>query len=164
MSPAVCLQNDGGLEAPDPASMSRWAGAALAAGGGRADAVLTIRIVPRDEMAALNQRYRHKTGPTNVLSFPADLPDWIDEPELGDIVICAPVVADEAQAQGKQAMAHWAHMVVHGVLHLLGHDHHDEHDAAAMERLESELVSGFGFPDPWTDATTTHNKSTKISA
>ena len=162
MSPGLCLQNDGGLAAPDAAVMERWVAAALAAGGGPDDAELTIRIAARSEIAELNNRYRHKAGPTNVLSFPSGLPDWLEQRELGDIIICADVVADEAREQGKDNQAHWAHMVVHGVLHLLGYDHQEGHEATAMERLETELVTGFGFSDPWAEATTAHNESSTI--
>ncbi len=113
------------------------------------DAELTIRIVDIEEISLLNQQYRGKSGATNVLSFPADLPEHIDIPLLGDIVICAPVVAEEATIQNKTPAAHWAHIITHGVLHLLGYDHIDEHDAAKMEALETQLITSWGFAEPY---------------
>lgn len=102
-------------------------------------------------MTTLNRDYRGKSGPTNVLSFPADLPPELALPLLGDIVVCAPVVAREAAEQGKPLAAHWAHMAVHGCLHLLGHDHVEEADAVAMETLESTILAQLGFPCPYPD-------------
>jgi probable rRNA maturation factor len=105
-------------------------------------------------MTALNQTFRGKTGPTNVLSFPADLPPGTDAPLLGDIVICAPVVRREAQQQGKSLTAHWAHMAVHGTLHLLGYDHIDAAQAEEMESLETHILTGMHFPCPYHTANT----------
>ena len=128
---------------------------------GRLDsATLGIRIVDEDESAELNHTYRDKPGPTNVLSFPFDMPDLpaalaateneeIPTKLLGDLVICAPVVAREAAEQGKPLPAHWAHMVVHGVLHLLGYDHLDKAEAAEMEGLEQRLLAELGVGDPY---------------
>jgi len=132
---------------PGAASLSRWAEAALA--GRRSEAELSIRIVGEEEGAALNDTYRHKAGPTNVLSFPAELPAGVPVATLGDLVICAPVVAREAAAQGKLPEAHWAHMVVHGCLHLLGYDHMDDAQAAEMEPLETRILAALGFQDPY---------------
>lgn len=137
-----------GTGLPDVADFRAWAGAALA---GRGDAELAVRIVDEAESRQLNATYRGKDAPTNVLSFPADLPPGVDLPLLGDIVICAPRVADEAREQGKEARAHWAHLTVHGVLHLLGHDHQEEREAAEMEGLESRILVALGFPDPWAE-------------
>lgn len=134
-----------GLPARD--ALRRWARAALAAA--ERHGALAIRIVDEAESAALNSEWRGKRGPTNVLSFTAVIPPGLDVAELGDIVICAPVVAHEAAQQHKAADAHWAHMVVHGVLHLLGHDHGDESDALRMEMLETEILADLGFPDPY---------------
>jgi probable rRNA maturation factor len=106
-------------------------------------------LVDEPESRALNERYRGKDRPTNVLSFPAELPEELDIPLLGDIVICAPLVAEEASSQGKPVEAHWAHLVVHGVLHLLGHDHQLESEAREMEALEVELLASLGFPNPY---------------
>jgi len=132
---------------PEEAAFARWAAAALA--GRRAGAELAVRIVDEAESAALNATYRHRQGPTNVLSFPAELPAGVPLALLGDLVICAPVVAQEAREQGKPAEAHWAHLVVHGCLHLLGFDHEAEAEAEAMESLERSILAGLGFPDPY---------------
>ena len=113
------------------------------------DAELLIRLVDRRESRQLNTRYRHKNNATNVLSFPADLPEEVGLALLGDIVICAPVVAEEARDQHKTAEAHWAHLTIHGILHLLGHDHQLEEEAAEMESIESRILKSLGFPDPY---------------
>lgn len=136
-------------EPPDEDSMQRWASAALR--GERETAELSVRIVDIDESAELNQQYRGKSGPTNVLSFPFDAVTPEPLPILGDLVICAPVVEAEAVQQNKSSQAHWAHMTVHGVLHLLGYDHIDDSDAELMERLETEILLGLGFPAPYAD-------------
>ncbi len=135
---------------PAETDFRRWAEAALAGADHRQDAELTLRIVNEAESAALNETYRHKQGPTNVLSFPFEAPPEVDSTLLGDIVICAPVVLREAIVQGKSPEAHWAHLVAHGVLHLLGYDH-DEAQAEAMESLEIRILAGLGFPDPYGD-------------
>jgi len=132
---------------PAAADLRRWALAALA--GRCHEGELVIRIVGEAEGAALNSTYRHKPGPTNVLSFPAEIPAGVPLAVLGDLVICAPVVQREAREQGKAAEAHWAHMVIHGCLHLLGFDHVTEAQAAEMEPLESTLLAGLGFADPY---------------
>lgn len=110
-----------------------------------------MRVVDETESARLNERYRGKPGPTNVLAFPAgDIPGGAPEPPpLGDIVICAGVVAREALEQGKASEAHWAHMVVHGCLHLIGHDHLTADEAGVMESAERELLAGLGIADPY---------------
>lgn len=132
---------------PDRSQVENWARAALQS---RTSAELTVRLVGLEESAALNERYRGRQGATNVLSFPAELPPELEDlPLLGDIVICAPLVEEEAEAQGKDPVAHWAHLVVHGVLHLLGYDHVDEDDAERMESLETRLLRELGFPDPY---------------
>lgn len=131
---------------PTGEQLTRWVEPALE---DIANVELTVRLVDREESAALNQRFRSKPGPTNVLSFPADLPAGIDSPYLGDIVICAPLVNEEAAAQGKETEAHWAHLVVHGVLHLRGYDHDDERDAERMESIETRMLADFGYPDPY---------------
>ena len=131
---------------PAPADIRRWAAAAL---GDRAAAELAVRVVGRAESRRLNATYRGKDAATNVLSFSADLPPGVDLPLLGDIVICAPLVAEEAISQHKALTDHWAHLTVHGVLHLLGHDHHDDAEAAEMEALETRILTGLGLADPW---------------
>ena len=110
---------------------------------------LVVRIVDEAEMISLNHQYRKKEKPTNVLSFRCDLPTHIRGDILGDIVICASVVAREALAQDKTAQEHWAHMVVHGVLHLLGFDHENEQDATKMENHEITILSELGFANPY---------------
>ena len=142
---------------PSEADFRRWAEAALRAAGETAsnDLMLDIRIVGEGESQALNRDYRGKDKPTNVLSFPAELPPELiaelDEVPLGDLAICAEVVAREALEQGKPLQAHWAHMTVHGVLHLLGHDHVEEADAARMEPLEIRILAELGFDNPYDD-------------
>lgn len=131
---------------PTQADIERWANAALTA---REESELSVRIVDNDESQTLNHQYRGKDKPTNVLSFPAELPDDVDIPLLGDLVICAPVVAREAQEQNKTLEAHWAHMVVHGTLHLLGYDHIEDTEADEMEALETELLTAMNYPPPY---------------
>ncbi|MBE7216702.1 rRNA maturation RNase YbeY [Shewanella benthica] len=112
-------------------------------------AELTIRIVDEAESQELNSNYRGKDKPTNVLSFPFEAPPEIDIPLLGDLIICAPVVEFEAKQQHKSLQAHWAHMVVHGCLHLLGYDHIQDAEAEEMESLETQLVENLGFNNPY---------------
>ena len=133
----------------DPDNVRQWGEAALA--GRRADAELVVRVVSEEESAQLNGRFRGKQGPTNVLSFPFHAPPPVPSDLLGDLVICAPVVRREAREQGKPEKAHWAHMVVHGVLHLLGYDHGTSAEAETMEQLEREVLQALGFPDPYRD-------------
>lgn len=132
---------------PDSERLVAWARAALA---GRCDeAELTVRVVEPEESQALNRDYRGKDKPTNVLSFPFEAPPGVEIPLLGDLVVCAEVVAREAEEQGKPLEAHWAHMVVHGVLHLLGYDHMEDAEAEAMEALEVEILATLNIPDPY---------------
>lgn len=133
--------------APPKSDFVGWVRAALA--GQRSEAEVSIRVVDAAESASLNRQYRHRTGPTNVLSFAAELPAVVPLPLLGDLVICAPVVAQEAAAQGKEPAAHWAHMVVHGVFHLLGYDHIEPTEAHIMEALEREALGRLGYADPY---------------
>jgi probable rRNA maturation factor len=138
---------------PAAVSFRRWVAAAL--DGRIREADLAIRIVDAKEGRALNRHYRGKDYATNVLSFPAEvaegvkLPKGVKMPLLGDLVICAPVVAKEARDQGKPLNAHYAHLTVHGALHLLGWDHEDECDAECMEKLEREILAGLGIDDPY---------------
>jgi probable rRNA maturation factor len=131
---------------PHARSFARWARAAFAGSGVRRAqdcAELTIRVVSAAESRRLNRTWRGKDKPTNVLSFAADAP------VLGDLAICAPVVAREAREQGKLPAQHWAHMVVHGVLHLLGYDHENDRDAAQMEARETKILAQLGMPNPY---------------
>ncbi len=132
---------------PDEDDIRRWISATLS-GRREQDTEISLRLVDSEEMAALNQGYRGKNGPTNVLSFPSDLPIDLGLPLLGDIVICAPVVRDEAAQQGKTLEAHWAHMTVHGTLHLLGYDHIEDDEDTLMEGLETEILAALDFPFP----------------
>ena len=134
---------------PDDRAFQRWVETALA--GRRESAELVIRLVDLAESQTLNRDYRGKDSPTNVLSFPFEAPEMVQSDLLGDLVICAPVVEQEAWDQGKSVEAHWAHMVVHGVLHLLGYDHLNDSEAEEMEGLEVEILAKIGFPDPYTD-------------
>lgn len=132
---------------PDQAQITHWVEAALA---GRCNsAELTVRIVDEKEGRELNERWRGGAGPTNVLSFPVGEELAAAPALLGDIVICAPLVRREAAAQGKPEEAHWAHLVVHGALHLLGHDHVEAREADVMESLEAEVLDALGYEDPY---------------
>ena len=135
---------------PAAVSFRKWVGAALA--GRIREADLAIRIVGTKEGRALNRHYRGKDYATNVLSFPAELPEGVKLPLLGDIVLCAPVVAREAREQKKPLLAHYAHLTVHGTLHLLGWDHEDAREAEAMEQLEREILAEMGIEDPYAEA------------
>ncbi len=132
---------------PGAESIRQWVERALPAENTAAE--LTVRIVDEAEITALNRQYRGKDGPTNVLSFPYEKIAGIASNLLGDVVVCAPVVAGESVAQDKPLEAHWAHMVIHGVLHLLGYDHHKEGEASRMEATEIEMLAGLGYANPY---------------
>ncbi|WJW74890.1 rRNA maturation RNase YbeY [Thiohalobacter sp. IOR34] len=132
---------------PDDAALRRWAQAAWLHPGRAAE--VTVRIVDAAESAELNRTYRHREGPTNVLSFPFEAPPGVELPLLGDLVICAPVVARQAAGQGKTLEAHWAHMLVHGMLHLQGYDHMTAEEAGRMEGLECEILARLGYANPY---------------
>jgi probable rRNA maturation factor len=144
---------------PARAALGRWAGAAHRAAlahrrgpvrdAGAAAGRLGVRVVGPAESRRLNRSYRGRDKPTNVLSFPASKEEQELCGSLGDLVVCAAVVAAEAREQGKERAAHWAHMVVHGVLHLHGYDHERPRAARAMERLEVEILCGFGYQNPY---------------
>lgn len=134
---------------PHPSQFREWVGTTLA--NIQNDAELTIRIVDEEEMTELNSTYRKKNGPTNVLSFPAEPYHEFDLPLLGDIVICASVVQKEASDANIDLLAHWAHMVVHGTLHLLGYDHIKDEEAAVMEAMEESILTHMGYPAPYGD-------------
>ena len=147
MSIELDLQLAGEWEGvPERDDFEKWVVAALQE---REEAELTIRVVGRRESRELNSTYRQKDSETNVLSFPAELPEGIDLPLLGDILICAPLVAEEAAAQGKALHDHWAHLAIHGVLHLLGYDHVADEDAEEMEALEISLLESLGIGNPY---------------
>ena len=132
---------------PSQQDFELWATTALKAH--RDNAELTIRIVENDESQSLNLAYRGKDKPTNVLSFPFEAPAGITLPLLGDLIIAADVVAVEAKQQNKPLASHWAHMVVHGCLHLLGYDHIEDDEAVEMESLETQLIESLGFDNPY---------------
>ncbi|MEE4249325.1 MAG: rRNA maturation RNase YbeY [Alcanivoracaceae bacterium] len=155
--PVVDLQTDlsvAGL--PTLEQVQRWAETAVRLAGGGAGEI-AIRIVDEAESQSLNHEYRGKDYPTNVLSFPFELPEGMPEEMhaelgegiIGDIAICAPVVEREAKEQDKPSEAHWAHLVVHGVLHLLGHDHVDDAGADIMEALEARVLGELGYANPY---------------
>ena len=149
MNLTVDIQNASGEPVPDEDDLRGWIAATLSHQQREADTEISLRLVDAREMSKLNLEYRNKQGPTNVLSFPADLPPELGLPLLGDIVICAPVVRAEAAAQHKSPDAHWAHMAVHGTLHLLGYDHIEEDQANAMEALESAILADLDYPCPY---------------
>ena len=143
------INNSNSKQLPELSELEMWATAAV--GQQRAEAEISLLIVDEAEGAELNRQWRNKNGPTNVLSFPSDLPAELGLPLLGDLVICAPVVAKEALEQKKSLSSHWAHMVVHGTLHLLGFDHIDDDQAEEMESLETDILARIGYPDPYQD-------------
>lgn len=132
---------------PTEEQIVQWATAAVQPEGDEVE--MTVRIVDEAESHELNLTYRGKDRPTNVLSFPFECPDQVELPLLGDLVICRQVVEREAAEQEKPLMAHWAHMVVHGSLHLLGYDHIEDDEAEEMESLETQIMQGLGFDDPY---------------
>ncbi|MEN9465806.1 MAG: hypothetical protein RL217_1987 [Pseudomonadota bacterium] len=136
---------------PSEDELKLWASTALANRCRFAEPELTIRLVEAQESQELNLEYRGKDKPTNVLSFPFEAPPQVPIELVGDLVICVPVVAQEAQEQHKTLAAHWAHMVIHGCLHLLGFDHIKDDEADIMENLERQIMAKLGFPDPYLD-------------
>ncbi|MGY4878271.1 rRNA maturation RNase YbeY [Vreelandella aquamarina] len=140
-------------ELPSAEELERWVSAVLERHADEPAHELTIRVVDIDESQALNRDYRGKDKPTNVLSFPFEAPPGVDLPLLGDLVICHAVVDQEAQQQHKPLIQHYAHMVIHGTLHLLGYDHIEDDEAEAMEQLERTLLAEFDIPDPYLNET-----------
>ena len=136
---------------PKLSAIEKWVRMAIVNGASenKEEAELTVRIVESNESQALNHQYRDKNKPTNVLSFPFQNPPGITLPLLGDLVICKSVVENEATQQNKTLTEHWAHMLIHGTLHLLGYDHIDQQEADEMEDLESKLLIALGFADPY---------------
>ena len=141
----IACEQETGL--PTAEQIEQWATAAVQPQSDEVE--MTVRIVDEAESHALNLNYRGKDRPTNVLSFPFECPDEVELPLLGDLVICRQVVEREAQEQDKPVMAHWAHMVVHGSLHLLGYDHIEDDEAEEMESLETQIMTGLDFADPY---------------
>jgi len=141
----IACEQESGL--PTAQQIEQWATAAVQPQSDEVE--MTVRIVDEAESHELNLNYRGKDRPTNVLSFPFECPDEVELPLLGDLVICRQVVEREAQEQDKPLMAHWAHMVVHGSLHLLGYDHIEDDEAEKMESLETQIMTGLGFADPY---------------
>ena len=141
----IATENLEGL--PTEEQIVQWATSAVQPEGDEVE--MTVRIVDETESHELNLTYRGKDRPTNVLSFPFECPDEVELPLLGDLVICRQVVEREAVEQEKPLMAHWAHMVVHGSLHLLGYDHIEDDEAEEMESLETQIMQGLGFDDPY---------------
>ena len=136
---------------PDEKQFRQWAEQALTPEHGNAE--ITLRIVDEQEGQALNNTWRNRDNATNVLSFPVGEPIAQAPELLGDIVICAPVVEREASEQGKASEAHWAHLTVHGVLHLQGFDHESDDDAEIMETMEIQILNNMGYPNPYEDRT-----------
>jgi probable rRNA maturation factor len=134
---------------PASASFRRWVAAALRGARRKRRTELAIRIVGNAEGLALNQAYRGRHYATNVLSFPAEPPPGVTFALIGDLAICAPVVQREAAEQGKAARDHWAHLTIHGVLHLLGYDHVEEGQAEVMEALETRILADLGIANPY---------------
>ncbi|MEH0665424.1 rRNA maturation RNase YbeY [Vibrio scophthalmi] len=141
----LAVEQETGL--PTFEQFSQWLNAAVTLF--QSDAEVTIRIVDSEESQQLNHEYRGKDKPTNVLSFPFEAPPGIEMDLLGDLIICRQVVEQEANEQGKPLMAHWAHMVVHGSLHLLGYDHIEDDEAEEMESLEIEILDKMGITNPY---------------
>jgi probable rRNA maturation factor len=132
---------------PDKKQIQQWVDAALKDYG--RDTEIVVRIVDVHESAQLNKQYRHKPGPTNILSFPADIPEGIGLNLLGDLVVCAPVVEREAVEQQKLLTHHWAHIIIHGVLHLLGYDHIENDEAEVMESMEIKILQTLNISNPY---------------
>ena len=132
---------------PDQEQFQYWVDAVLK--DESQDSELVIRIVDEAEMIQFNDQYRDKKGPTNILSFPFEIPEGVDSNLLGDILVCAPVVEKEAKQQHKELDNHWAHMIVHGVLHLLGYDHVGDQDAEEMEALEIKILKKIKIRNPY---------------
>jgi probable rRNA maturation factor len=149
MTALLELQNEGQLNCPSLTDFELWANATLAAINHTKNAAFTLRIAGAVEVQSLNMQYRNQDKPTNVLSFPADLPEELELPDIGDIVICAEIVEQEAFEQKKPLKSHWAHMTVHGILHLLGYDHLEDSEATIMEALETKILTTLGYTAPY---------------
>ena len=149
MSLCVDIQCASSEPVPSEDDIRNWIATALAGLTRREETEISVRLVDTEEMTTLNATYRGVAGPTNVLSFPSDLPDELQFPLLGDIVTWGPVVRAKGAQQGKSLSAHWAHMTIHGTLHLLGYDRITEGEAATMETLESAILARLDYPCPY---------------
>ena len=160
MNLLLSVDREVSLQYPDDEAIGHWVVSALSRLHTPLSPVpeLSIRITDREDAAQFNHTYRAKPGATNVLSFPADPPVESQSGLLGDLVICAPLVKQEASEQNKSEEAHWAHLIIHGVLHLLGHDHQLTAEAEQMEALEIALLSELGFPNPYQHETPSEGK------
>ena len=156
MSLTVDIQCASVEPVPAEEQLRSWINAALNAGPSAEHNEVSVRLVDTKEMRTLNANFRDKNSPTNVLSFPTCLPEDVESPLLGDIVVCAPVVREEAQQQGKSLNAHWAHMMIHGTLHLLGYDHIEASEAKDMEALESAIMQELNYDCPYQATNTTN--------
>jgi probable rRNA maturation factor len=148
MQHQIDIQDTVAENTPSQTQLTHWASVCL---HDRLETTnLCIRIVDRAEMTTLNHKFRQQNKPTNVLAFPLEPQATTTTTQLlGDVVICADIVHDEAQQQGKSSIAHWAHLTIHGILHLLGYDHQNTHAATIMESLEIKLLANLGFPNPY---------------
>jgi len=143
----VLINNDTGLDIPIISEFNEWVGAVINFHGKKFQ--VSIEIVDKNTSQELNNTYRNKNKPTNVLSFPLELPDIVEEILIGDLAICAEVVLDEAEQQIKNPTDHWAHLTIHGCLHLLGYDHVDDEEAEQMEAIEIQLLEKLGIENPY---------------
>ena len=134
---------------PNSTLVESWLSAALQPDKNSPELQLSVRVVDKEEITQLNEKYRKINKATNVLSFPFEAPEGVDVPLLGDIVICASVVENEAVEQQKAPEQHWAHMLIHGLLHLQGYDHQNPESAEQMESLEIKIMNKLGFPNPY---------------
>ena len=147
MKDLVLLNNDTDFEIPEFVDFNLWIDTVIEWYGQKIQ--VSIEIVDKDTSQELNKTYRNKDKPTNVLSFPLDLPEFVEEILIGDLAICAEVVSKEAQQQSKILEHHWAHLTIHGCLHLLGYDHIEDDEAEQMEQLEIKVLDQLGFPNPY---------------
>lgn len=152
MSTTILLQNIcEAKEIPSPEQFQTWVHQTLLATTHQSNSkkTLTIRIIDKQESATLNETYRHKKGPTNVLSFPDDPIPAFTSDSLGDLAICAPLMAEEAAEQHISLESHWAHLIIHGTLHLMGYAHMTAAEANTMESIETKIMEALGYPDPY---------------
>ena len=139
----------GSPEIPDTAKLSAWLNHAARSMNYNDDKEIVVRFVADSESATLNQQYRNKSGATNVLSFPSTVPDVVASNLLGDLVIAVQLLEREAKEQGKSSEQHFAHLVIHGFLHLIGYDHQTDSEALVMEQKEIDILAELNFPNPW---------------